>query len=190
MHINYAANQLSSSGATRIAACCQLNLCSLFVGVKVFSQLTHLCYPAGCGTVPSLSGRAVAFCLPLPGTLCEIKTPSAAPCQESLTEKHARLGQNTLRIPSWEGISDGRERPTTMTNNVFLHRRWKAQAHERCWRTVKDYCSALDQPPSFGSIPAPSSRPEHFEDKYVLKQRGSPDRGTSDWKSLCQASRK
>lgn len=34
---------------------------------------------------------------------------------------------------------------------------------------MKDYCSALDQPPGFGSIPVPSSRPEHFEDKCFLK---------------------
>jgi len=61
MHINYAANQLSSSEAMRIAACCQLNLCSLFVGVKLFSQLAHLCYPAGCDTVPSLPGRDRAW---------------------------------------------------------------------------------------------------------------------------------
>lgn len=73
MHINYTANQLSSSGAMRIAACCQLNLCSLFVGVKMFSQLTHLCYQQDVAlSFPCLAvtGHSpdLTLCLPLPGT--------------------------------------------------------------------------------------------------------------------------
>lgn len=107
MHINYTANQLSSSGAMRIAACCQLNLCSMFVGVKMFSQLTHLCYPAECGTVPALPGRDMGTVLTWPSVppcqalaLREIsQDPSPAPCQEFLAEKYPRLVQNTDSAP-------------------------------------------------------------------------------------------
>lgn len=107
MHINYTANQLSSSGAMRIAACCQLNLCSVFVGVKMFSQLTHLCHPAECGTVPSLPGRDMGTVLTWPSVpLCQAlalreisQDRSPACCQEFLAEKYPRLVQNTDSAP-------------------------------------------------------------------------------------------
>lgn len=128
MHINYAANQLSSSGVIRITAWCQLNLYSLFVGVKMFSQLTHLCYPAGCNTVPSLPGRDTAQSWP--GLLSRsarhgrhvrpAKTPALHHTRVPSWKISQASPEHRLGTLSWEDVPGGRDRPTTWLAMCFF----------------------------------------------------------------------
>lgn len=191
MHINYAANQLSSSGA-RSAACCQLDFCSLLAGVKRFftahsallpSMMQHWPFPTWQGHGMVLTWSFAPLCQ-APAVLSSAKTPAQHTAGSSQPKNNPRLDQADRQHPTLARCDRGSQQP----RRVLLHWNCREQAQESCWRPVRNKCPALQQPPGSGSATGASSRPEHLGDKRTLKGRGGLQRGPSDCTPLCQAS--